>query len=307
MKLEQLNTFLAAAEALNFTAAARRLEVSQSAISQQIRELEMDLGVTLFERRGRGLELTLAGDRLRQRAQVVIHEVRLARSALQDLAGQAHGTLRIGANSTPGIYLLPALLGQYAEAFPAVKASLRIAPLDEVGRSLRDGCLDVAIVTEGAAPPCLTGWSRLHLGDDVLGLVASPDHALGRVGRTTPDVIGRHPVILRPAGSSTRHRVLSTLAACGIDEASLHITFELSHTEGIKRAVMSNLGVAWVSRLASAREHAAGWLRHVDVDGLHVTRPIWALVPPEERRPPHLEAFLASIRGAALAQSGGQP
>ncbi|MEB3222673.1 MAG: LysR family transcriptional regulator [Candidatus Sericytochromatia bacterium] len=307
MKLEQLNTFLAAAEVLNFTAAARRLEVSQSAISQQIRELELDLGVALFERRGRGLELTLAGDRLRQRAQAVLREVRLARSALQDLAGREHGTLRIGANSTPGIYMLPALLGVYAEAYPAVKASLRIAPLEEVERSLREGGLDLAIVTEGATPPCITGWSRLHLGDDVIGLVAAPEHPLGRAGRTPPEVVSRYPLILRPAGSSTRQRGLRALAACGIDEASLQITFELSHTEGIKRAVMSNLGVAWVSRLSSVREHAAGWLRHVEVDGFHVTRPIWALVPPAERRPPHLEAFLASVRGAAAALAEGHP
>lgn len=292
MKLEQLNTFLVAADLLNFTAAARRFDISQSAISQQIRELEASLGVSLFERRGRGLVLTLAGERLRQRVPAVLREVRLARLALQDLVGCEHGTLRIGANSTPGIYLLPALLGIFSEQYPAVKVSLHIAPLEAVSRQLREGELDMAVLTEGTQAVHLSDWESHHVGDDELSLIASVKHPLAGQRLTSAEAVRAHPLILRPNGSSTRQRVLAALARLGIEETALQITFELSHTEGIKQAVLSNLGIAWVSRMACERERRAGWLREVNVHGLRLNRPLWALVPPMERRPAHLQAFL---------------
>lgn len=296
MKLEQLSTFMAAADLLNFTATARRLDVSQSAISQQIRELELSLGVSLFERRGRGLVLTLAGERFRQRVPSILREVRLARMSLQDLIGCEPGTLRVGANSTPGIYLLPELIGDFTDRFPAVKASLHVAPLEMVIQQLREGELDLALVTEGQKPVHVVGWESHPLADDELVLIASARHKLGMMGRVVADDLRSHALILRPAGSTTRHRVLQALAEQGLEEAALPVTFELSHTEGIKQAVLSNLGIAWVSRMACRRERQAGWLRNIEVEGLRVTRPLWAIVPVAARRSSLVERFLDLVR-----------
>src|SRR4029077_10525018 len=98
MDFDQLRTFLLAAELQSFTQAARRLNFSQSAISQQIRDLEDRLGVRLFERHNRSVSLTPAGERLRPRARAILKEVEDAVGELSELRGQPQGVVRIGAS-----------------------------------------------------------------------------------------------------------------------------------------------------------------------------------------------------------------
>ena len=136
MNLDRLTTFLAAAEDLNFTQAARRLHLSQPAVSQQIKELEEDLGVILFERRGRGLLLTPAGDRLRALAQPVLREVRQVRAEMGAFRDQPQGVLRVGASNTPGIYLLPFALGRFSTQWTGVRVSMEVSHPEALWRAL---------------------------------------------------------------------------------------------------------------------------------------------------------------------------
>ena len=291
MKLEHLTTFLTAAEDLNFTHAARRLHLSQSAVSQQIRELEEDLGVTLFERRGRGLLLTPAGERLRAKAKPLMREVRLTREALGEFRAMPQGVLRVGASNTPGIYLLPYALGEFARQFPGVRISLRVADSPSIVRSLQDGDLDLALLEDEPPAGRMPGWEQIRLLQDDLSLITAPDHAWSERDDLTVGELQNHPIIFRQEDSPTRQLIIDRIAQSGLDPDRIQTLFELGNTEAIKRAVMAGLGVGWVSRYASALERKAGWLKEVPVMGLHISRPLWLLMPPVDRTLVHQQRF----------------
>jgi DNA-binding transcriptional LysR family regulator len=124
--LVRLRTFQALCETLHFRRAAERLGITQSAVSQQISALEKDLGATLFERMGRRVYLTAAGEVLAREAVKVLSTVSRAREAVGTVSKGDAGRLRVGASTTPGIYLLPEVLGRFRADFPHVELEFRI-------------------------------------------------------------------------------------------------------------------------------------------------------------------------------------
>ncbi len=297
MKLDHLTTFLAAAEDLNFTHAGRRLHLSQSAVSQQIRELEDDLAVSLFERRGRGLLLTPAGEKLRAKAKPILSEVRLAREALGDFRAKPQGVLRVGAGNTPGIYLLPYALGAFQLRYPGIRISLRIADAPALIRAMQDGELDLALFEDDPPAGRLPGWEQLRVIEDELALIASPRHPWATRSDLTIADLADHPFIFRQPDSPTRQLIIERVAQGGLDPDRLVTLFELGNTEAIKRAVMADLGVGWVSRYACALERQAGWLTEVAVAGLRISRPLWLLMPPAERMLTHQRRLVDLLAG----------
>src|SRR6266516_828274 len=127
MDLQRLHTFQVLAETLHFRHAAERLGITQSAVSQQIASLEKELGASLFERIGRRVYLTAAGQVLVQEARKVLSTVSRARDAVGAVSKGDAGRLRVGASTTPGIYLLPEVLGRFRSDFPLVELEFRIA------------------------------------------------------------------------------------------------------------------------------------------------------------------------------------
>ncbi|HEY9720851.1 MAG TPA: LysR family transcriptional regulator [Oscillatoriaceae cyanobacterium] len=290
MNLERLTTFIAAADTMNFTQAARRLHLSQSAVSQQMRELEEDLGVTLFERRGRGLMLTPAGETLRTRGQALLREAAGLRSELTAFRGLAQGVLRLGASNTLGIYLLPYALGRFSLLYPGIRVSLLVTDAGAITTRLRDGELDAALVEEDLSPGVIPGWEKLPLLEDALVLVAGAGHPVLDALPMPREGLLTLPFILRQRESETRRLIHDRLAEAGLDPERLNVRFELGNTEGIKRAVMTGLGVGFVSRYATWLEQRAGWLVEVPVEGLDIRRMLW-LVRPQTGRPAHSERF----------------
>jgi DNA-binding transcriptional LysR family regulator len=299
MNLDRLTTFLAAAEDLNFTQAARRLHLSQPAVSQQIRDMEEELGVTLFERRGRGILLTPAGERLRTLARPVLKDVKQLQVEMGVFRDVPQGVLRVGASNTPGIYLLPFAMGAFSASFPAVRLSMQVSDTELIMRALNDGELDLALVEEEPSPARLHGWEKVPLLDDELVLIAHPRHPWA--GR---EAVGIHELpegtfIFRTPQSETRRLIEDSLASAGLNPDRLTTRFELGHTEGLKRAVMAGLGVGWVSRCAMGMEARAGHLVEVPIRDFRITRTLWLVSPAGGRLAPHLERF------STLLQEGG--
>jgi DNA-binding transcriptional LysR family regulator len=272
---EQLRTFLTAADCLNFTKAGESLHLSQPTVSQHIRELETRLEVTLFERRGRRVALTPAGERLRPFAKASLDQLERTITALDEFRGVPQSVLRLGASHTVGIYLLPQVLGLFSSRYPGIRASLQIGDPDMVLRGIQDGDLDMSLTSIAAPAAQTVGWSCRPFQDDELVLIASPNHPVTRrSGISLTDLVAL-PMIMRQSQSPTRQLILDAIAKVGVDPARLSIRFELGHTEGLKRAVMANLGVAFVSRYSIALEVAAGWLCVVPLPELRVTRSLW--------------------------------
>ena len=178
--MRQLEVFLVA-RAGGFRRAAERVHLSQPALSQHVGELERGLGARLFERRGRSIALTEAGRILEDHALRLFATLAGAQESIADLAGGAHGLLVVGASTTPGLCLMPALIGAFEREQPRVSVDLRIANARVIGEQVHANELDLGVVGGhgiGAGEECLAVGML-----DELVLIVAPDHAWARRGR----------------------------------------------------------------------------------------------------------------------------
>lgn len=295
MNVEQLQTFLAAAASLSFTSAARQRYISQPAVSQQIRDLEEHLGVTLFERRGRGLLLTPAGIALQQLVAPILRQLKEAEAQMAAFQGLAQGILRVGASPTPGVYLLPHAIGRFSTRYPGVHVSLSVMRSDLLVQHALEGELDVVITEQEVSPARMRGWNAQALLSDQVVLIARPDHPWAQTGPIRADQLLEQPMILRQKMSATRQLIMDHLALAGVDPEKLKVRFELGHSEAIIHAVMAGLGVGFVSRFAVASERGAGLIGEIPIEGVQIERKVWLLRP--QRAFVHQERFCELLTG----------
>src|SRR5437867_4361907 len=146
MTIRQLEVFLGVAQAQSFSRAAERIHLSQPTLSEHMRELEEELGVPLFVRHARSVSLSEAGRIFSDYATRVVATLAAGKQALAELDGLKRGSLVVGASTTPGTYLLPALIARFRDAYPGITVALRIANSRLVEERVRDGEVDVAVI-----------------------------------------------------------------------------------------------------------------------------------------------------------------
>lgn len=315
LNLDRLRTFSLAAELLNFSRAGRLLHLSQPAISQQIRELEDALAVKLFERRSRCLALTPAGEHLKIRSKAILREVGDVVASMQEFSGMAQGFLPIGATNTLGDYLLPFALGHFSRSHPGIKTSLRVADIEEIVRCMNEGEIDLAVVDQILSPETVLGWQRLPLMEEEIVIAVPPDHPWAATGEVSHEALCGSPFILQTEGHPLRQLIRNCLAEAGFDPELLAVRFKLDPMEGIKRAVLSGLGVGFVSRAALGFELERGLLREVRIQNCPIKRTLWVLQPKRQPFPYHLRLFSEMLRSrswlspdlACLLKPHGQP
>jgi DNA-binding transcriptional LysR family regulator len=267
MTLRQLEVFLAVARARSYRRAAEALHTSQPALSQHIGELEAELKVKLFDRLGRSVALTEGGRLLETHAQRVFGALDSAREAIGELQGLQRGSLVVGASTTPGIYVLPAMIGHFRQQYPGVDLRLRIANSRLIEERVRSNELDLGVVGgHGLAH----GEECLVEGlDDELVLIVGPRHRWSRRRTVAPADLAREPLLMREEGSASRDVTVRALLQAGV---RYQTAMELDHTEAIKQAVMAGLGVAFVSVHAVRREVATRHLVAVRLAGVPIRR-----------------------------------
>ncbi|MGA2583160.1 MAG: LysR family transcriptional regulator [Tepidisphaeraceae bacterium] len=268
MNLNHLAVFHAVAEEKSVTGAARRLLVSQPAISKQLRQFEKYIGIKLFERRSRGVRPTEAGTLLASYAMRVFALAEEAECAVGELRGLKRGRLRVGASTTVGVYLLPDVFVRFRAAYPGIQLQLDIAPSDTLAKRLRDGSLDIALTEGEIGDETLESTIIMH---DKLVAIAPHNHPLARRRSVTAVTLCRQPFVVRETGSGTQSLVERTLAQRGI---TLNPAMSLGSTEAIKRAVASGVGVAIISGLAVALETQAKKLVVLRLSDLAISRPL---------------------------------
>jgi DNA-binding transcriptional LysR family regulator len=267
MTLRQLEVFLAVARARSYRRAAEALHTSQPALSQHVRELETELEVKVFDRLGRSIALTEAGRLLETHALRVFGALAGAREAIGELQGLQRGSLVIGASTTPGIYVLPAMIGHFRRQHPGVDLHLKIANSRLIEDRVRNNELDLGVVGGHGLTP---GEECLAAGlDDELVLIVAPRHRWARRRTVPPAELAREPLLMREEGSATRDVTVRALLGAGVRYQS---AMELDHIEAIKQAVMAGLGVAFVSVHAVRREVASGHLAAVRLAGVPIRR-----------------------------------
>lgn len=236
------------------SAAARAIGIGQPTASEHLRILEGAAGQRLVERHGRGSTLTEAGELLARHGAQVLQTLAAAEEELRRLSGLEAGTIRLGASTTPGVYLLPDTLGCFRRDHPNVTVEVEIASTGAILERLLAGRVQLALV--GETEPDERVELEPFIDDEIIG-VAKPRLLALRDGRADAVQLVDQTLLLREPASSTRRVTQRALAAAGIWPAR---TWELESSEAIKRAAREGLGIAFLSRYAVAEEIERGEL-----------------------------------------------
>ena len=289
-----LKTFLAVRSHGSFTEAAREEFLTQPAVSRRIRQLETELGVRLFEQLGKSLHLTDAGRVLAAEAEKLLGSIERSAEAVRAVRSADRGSLRIGASSTPGFYLLPRIVGRFHRRFPgvdigyAVENSLRIEE-----RILRNE-LDVGFVGAHLAHEDL----RLEpVAEDEVVCFAHPSHPLARRARIDPKELGGQLWVVREKGSATRRLVEEWLAERGV---RIERAIELGCPEAVKALVAARVGISAIS-IHGLREPSRARFARLPVARLRLRRPIYLVRHRDKHVSPVMEAFLRHATPALAA------
>ena len=239
ISIKELQTFVAIVQEKSFTKAAERTYQSQSAVSKQLKKLEIILGVELVERYEREISLTDFGDIFYQYAVVILENYNRAWETIQELQQLQGGYLDIGASTLPGEYILPAIIGKFKEHFPKINIRLQIAKTDEVITMLRTRAVNIAFIGNKITDHDI---DIKHFIDDRLILVGR-----NQVGEPTKPTLRKciDSLIMREQGSGTRKVVEKHLADNNLALPSY--STELGSNRAILSAVMSGIGYAFLS------------------------------------------------------------
>lgn len=260
MTLEQLRIFVAVAERQHVTRAAAALNLAQSAASAAIAALEARHGTRLFDRIGRGIELTAAGRIFRDEAKAVLARAEAAELALAELGGLKRGTLSAQASQTIASYWLPRHLVAFRRAFPQIEVRLGIGNTAEVAKAVHDGATELGFVEGEVDDPDLSSTTVAH---DKLELVVPPDHEWARIKRINPDHLTETEWVMREPGSGTRSAFEAALERLGVAPPLLKVALELPSNEAVRAAVEAGMGAAAISASVVAPSLEAGLLHRV--------------------------------------------
>jgi DNA-binding transcriptional LysR family regulator len=295
MTPDQLITFAAVAEHRNISRAAVALHLSQPAVSGQLRQLQDEFGEPLYQRDGRGVRLTPAGEQLANYATRLRETWRQAHAYRDALRGLEQGTLRIGASTTPASYLLPYLIADFHRRYPDVSVHTADGNTTEIVGAL--GSVDIAMI-EGPAGADLPPDTAVHAWreDEIVAIVprshplaqAAQEAPEGACGRVELAAFGAYPLVLREAGSGVRQSVERAFARAGVP---MRVVLEIAGVEGVKEAVRAGMGIGFVSAMSMRHENGALCMLSLSPEPL--TRRLSILVPYASAPSRVVEQFLA--------------
>ena len=275
--VHQLTIFRTVAHLLSYTRAAEVLYLSQPAVTQQVRTLEKVLGLRLFARSGRGIVLTPAGQELLRHTERLLALLAETAPVVREIHTLERGSVLVGASTSAGTYIVPALLGAFHARYPGILVTLMVANRRSIEERLLTHQVDLAVMSlieqqERFVIEFLTPYE--------LVVVAPPSHRLVARSRLTLHDLQQETFLLREQGSGTRLGTEQHFARAGI---SLQTTLELGSIEAIKEGVTAELGIAVLSRESVALEVANRDLILLDVQEFPLKRQ-WYVVNLKGRR-----------------------
>jgi DNA-binding transcriptional LysR family regulator len=284
MDLDQLETLVAVSEEGGITAAAMRRNLSQPAVSLQMKRLEGELGVEILARKGRGVVLTGAGEALLGHARQALMAVRSARAEVAEILGVERGSLRLGTTDAAGMGILPAAFFEFHHRYPGIEVEVEVESTGTLLEGLRQGHLDLALGTLPVEDPSIT--SRV-LQTECLGLVAPADAK----GIPLTRLLGEQPFIAYPRGSTTRELVDRALEAAGLHARPV---MEIGRPAVMARLVEAGLGV---SVLPESTTTGREGIHRVSQRRFTVNRDLGLLQLTQRNLEPAARAFIQVIEG----------
>jgi DNA-binding transcriptional LysR family regulator len=291
MNISRLHTFLTLAEYLNFTEAAEQLYCSQPSVSMQIQALEQEFGVPLFDRIGKKLYLTKHGEDLKPYAEQIVNLLQSAKDHIQQSESLSHGTLSFGASNFVGVYLLPAILGDFNQLFPGIKINMNITSSRHLLEMLESNKVEFLIISDHV-PIDETRFQATTFYQDELVLITNASHRLAQQKECSPEDLVHEMILLKPKKSATRIYLESKFKEFGL---SFPNNMEISSLEAIKQGVIHGLGISIVSKFAIQQELRNGLLTCISIKDVTFPRGIQYVFYKNKHLSPASRQFLASL------------
>jgi LysR family transcriptional regulator, low CO2-responsive transcriptional regulator len=292
--LRQMRVFATVARRLSFTRAARELHLTQPAVSQQMKLLEAEVGLPLFEQIGRKVHLTAAGSELLSHADRLMDVLREAGESLAAMRGLKRGVLKLAAVSTAK-YFTPSLLSAFTAEYREVTIKFSVGNREEAIRQLAANDTDLVIM--GRSPRELDTTAEPFAKHPFV-IIASPQHPLAAKRRIRLQQLSGENFVIREEGSGTRASMEHVFRD---RNATFRASMEAGSNETIKQSVMAGMGISFISMHTIGLELATKKLAILDVVGLPVVRDWFVIHLREKKLPPIAAAF----RGFLLQRGAG--
>lgn len=291
MNIHQVHIFNITAKTLSVTKTAKKMHLSQPSVSIQIKDLEDSLNVRLFERINRKIILTDAGKVFHTYSEKLLNLIDEINAVMNEFSSGDVGKLVLGTSNTIGIYVLPKYLGYFKEMYPKAEISMTILNRQEALEQCISGELDFAFLQD---PPKHTDVHSEFFMKDELVIVCSPKHRWADKEHLTIKMLTCEPeqIILREEGSGTRGLIEYVLKRYGIERK---VTMEMSSSEGIKRAVEANLGVAVLSKNVIKTEVRNKSLVAINIKDMNTKRDFYLVHNKKRKFMPLMEKFYEFI------------
>lgn len=280
----QLRLLEAVARNSSFTRASEELHLTQPAVSTQIKQLEEEVGMPLFEQMGKKIFLTEAGKEMYEFSRTIAQQFRDIESMLDDMKGVKRGTLSLTVTST-GKYFAPYLLAEFIKHHPGTQVHLEVANREEIVSQLQENIPDMAIM---GTPPENIELTAQAFMQNPLVIIARPDHPLAPTSRIPLSRLAQETFILRERGSGTRNAVERFFNERGV---KLNTSMEMSRNEAIKHAVMAGLGLGIVSLHTLEFELELNRIAILSVEGFPVMKEWYLVHRSGKRMSPIAQAF----------------
>jgi DNA-binding transcriptional LysR family regulator len=293
MNIDYLKTFREVVNLGSFSEVAKKLSITQPAVSFQVQKLEQQLGARLIDRTQRTITLTAAGKRLLRFAEAVGTEYEHLMSDLEEMREEISGDLLIAASTIPGEYLLPSLLSEFKKLHPAVRVQVDVSDSLTVINGVRESSYEVGFC--GVAPQG-RDLTFFKIADDEIVLIVAPEHPFAGKDKIMLSEIKGEALIFREATSGTQRHLESALAGAGLDTAKWVPRMVLGTTQAVVAAVAAGAGIAFVSNLAIKQSLALGLVSQVGVSELRLSRDFYCVFRQERVVTRLLEEFLGFVR-----------
>lgn len=290
LNLNQLRIFQAVAEARSFTRAAELVHLTQPGISKHIKQMEEHYGAPLFDRLGKKVALTAAGEILSDATREIMASLTAAEQRIGELKGLHGGKLVLGASFPLGIYVLPGILAAFRKQYPAVEVTVDISLSERIVAKILANKLDLGLITPGADDPRL--FARQFMTDELIA-IAPRNHRWASKKRIRPQELLGETFIVSARGAGTRAVVEERLKEMGI---VLRNVVDFGNVEGVKRAVEAGLGVSIQARSVVEREISAGSLTGVALAGIDAKLARFYIRRKDKHLSNAAQAFLALLQ-----------
>ena len=296
MDLRALEVFCKIMELRSFSRAAEAVLLTQPTVSGHIKTLEEELGLRLFDRAGKSVTPTRAGELLHGYARRILALREEAQQAISEHKGGLTGHLAVGGSSIPGAYILPPLLAAFKRDHPEVTIGLHISGSRDIVRSVIEGAAEVGMVgarfEEGRV-------QYEPFAQDELVLAVAAGHPWARRSTVRPTELAGQAFVMRERGSGTRKVMEEVFARHDLDPGDLRVALEVTGNEAVRQAVKAGAGVTVISRRAIEDDVRCKILVALRLQGLRLVRDFFLVTHKSRSRSPLGKAFLSFLQQSA--------